>query len=151
MKSLLLSGCKSMTMCLPNSMCSLAFKPDSRAFNEQKTQQKPHLKSRRRMSGTGIMFKDIRLFFFFLNFSFKLLLKRSRWDRVKSWTKMNKVIYSFLYYRRHSVCWYMCWQCPGIGAGKVPNFTLVRIKQQFRAVVLRFLIFFCFAFCQIQG
>lgn len=53
---------------------------------------------------------------------------------------MNKVICNFLYYRRHGVCCYMCWQRPGIG--KAPSFTLVRIKQQFRAVVLRFLIFF---------
>lgn len=55
---------------------------------------------------------------------------------------MNKVICNFLYYRRHGVCCYMCWQRPGIG--KAPSFTLVRIKQQFRAVVLRFLIFFLF-------
>lgn len=93
MKSLLLSGCRSMTMCLPNCTCSLAFKPDSRALNEQKTQQKPCLKCSRRMSWTGIMFKDIRIFF--LCVSFKSDLKRFRWERVKSWTQMNKVICNF--------------------------------------------------------
>lgn len=88
-------------MCLPNSMCSLAFKPDSRALNEQKTQQKPYLKSRR-MSGTGFMFKGYNILSF--NVSFKWYLKRFRWDRVKSWTNINKVICNFLYCRRYVTC-----------------------------------------------
>lgn len=129
-------------MCLPNSMCSLAFKPDSRALNEQKTQQKPCLKSSRRMLGTGIMFKEIRLFFLMLYWKDKSYLKRFRRDRVKSWTKINKVICNFLHYRRHGVYCYMYWQCPRIGAGKAAGFTWVRIKQQFSAVVLWCLNFF---------
>lgn len=55
-------------MCLPNPMCSLAFKLDSKALNEQKTQQKPCLKYSRRISGTGMMFKDIRLFICLLSY-----------------------------------------------------------------------------------
>lgn len=89
--SVLLSGGCSIIMCLPNPMCSLAFKLDSKAVNEQKTQQKPCLKYSRRTWGPGITFKDIRLFICLLSY----ILKRFRRDRVKSWPKMNKVICSF--------------------------------------------------------
>lgn len=45
----------------------------------------------------------------------------------------------------------MCWQCPGVGAGKTPSCILVRLKQQFGAVVLWYWIFFFFHFVEYKG
>lgn len=79
-------------MCLPNPMCSLAFKLGSKALNEQKTQPNPCLKYSRRMLGTGIMVQDIRLFMCLIYVSY---LKIFWWDTVTFWPKMNKVICNF--------------------------------------------------------
>lgn len=140
MKSLLLSGCRSMTMCLPNSTCSLAFKPDSRALNEQKTQQKPCLKCSRRMSWAGIMFKDIRLFFRVCLLS--RIWKDSDGRELNLGPKWIRSSVIFSCYRRRGVYCYMCWQWPRTGAGKAPSFTLVRIERQFSTAVLWLFLFF---------